>query len=234
MKKMLVCSALAFIFVLGAGYAEDAVEKSSVKLESENAKIGYSIGIRIGQDLSDIKEMIDLEAFMAAIKDVMAEKEPAMTDEAMRDVLMNVQQKMQAAKEAKDAKEAEENLAKGNAFLEENKKQEGVKVTESGLQYKVLKEGDGPKPTAEDTVKVHYKGTFIDGETFDSSYDRGAPAEFKASGLIPGWVEALQMMPVGSKWQLVIPPDLGYGSRGGRIPANSVLVFEMELIEIVK
>ena len=139
-----------------------------------------------------------------------------------------------AARKVRTDAEGGENLAKGKAYLEANAKKEGVKVTESGLQYKILTEGDGAKPTAEDTIKVHYKGTFIDGETFDSSYDRGEPAEFKAGGLIKGWVEALQMMPVGSKWELVIPSDLAYGSGGGRIPANSVLVFEMELLDIVK
>jgi FKBP-type peptidyl-prolyl cis-trans isomerase len=126
--------------------------------------------------------------------------------------------------------------AEGDAFLAENAKKEGVKSTPSGLQYKVLTEGDGAMPAATDTVKVHYTGTFIDGKKFDSSVDRGEPATFGVDQVIPGWTEALQLMKVGSKWQLAIPSDLAYGpqGRGAQMPPNSVLLFDVELIEIVK
>lgn len=135
----------------------------------------------------------------------------------------------------KQQEAAEENKKKGSEYLEKNKSAEGVKVTASGLQYKVEKEGDGKTPVKTDTVKAHYKGTLVDGTQFDSSYDRGQPAEFPVQGVIPGWSEALQMMKVGSKYKLFVPPELAYGASGRPgIPANSVLVFEVELIDIVK
>jgi FKBP-type peptidyl-prolyl cis-trans isomerase len=136
---------------------------------------------------------------------------------------------------AKKAKEAAENLAVGTAFLEENKAKEGVKVTPSGLQYKVIQEGTGNTPTADDRVKTHYRGTLIDGTEFDSSYKRNRPAEFPVKGVIKGWTEALQLMKEGGKWELYIPANLAYGERGRpNIPANSTLIFEIELLEIDK
>ena len=131
--------------------------------------------------------------------------------------------------------QGEVNLAKGKAFLEANANEEGVQVTESGLQYKVIEEGTGDKPVATDTVKVHYCGTLIDGEKFDSSYDRGTPAQFPVNGVIQGWVEALQLMGEGAKWKLFIPPELAYGARGagGVIGPNAALIFDVELIAIV-
>lgn len=129
----------------------------------------------------------------------------------------------------------QQNLEAGNAFLEKNKTREGVQTTASGLQYEIMKEGTGPKPLATDNVKVHYHGTTIDGKVFDSSVDRGEPAEFPVGGVIPGWVEALQLMPVGSKWKIYLPASLGYGERGagGNIQPNSTLIFEVELLEIL-
>ncbi|MCB1589512.1 MAG: FKBP-type peptidyl-prolyl cis-trans isomerase, partial [Xanthomonadales bacterium] len=131
-------------------------------------------------------------------------------------------------------KMAEENKSKGAAFLAENKGKSGIKTTESGLQYQVLRQGNGAKPDANDRVKVHYLGTLIDGTKFDSSYDRETPAEFPLNGVIAGWTEGLQLMPVGSKYKLFIPGDLGYGENGsGPIPPNSTLIFEVELLEIL-
>jgi hypothetical protein len=129
-----------------------------------------------------------------------------------------------------------ENAKESEKFLEENKKKEGVKTTESGLQYKVLREGDGISPKPEDSVTVNYRGTFIDGQEFDSSYAKGEPIKVKVDGVIKGWTEALQMMKTGSKWELFVPPELAYGRRGmpGRIPPNKVLVFDMELLAVEK
>jgi FKBP-type peptidyl-prolyl cis-trans isomerase len=142
---------------------------------------------------------------------------------------------MKTKQAAKQAKEASEGLAKGNAYLAANRTKEGVIVLPSGLQYKVITEGTGNTPVATDKVKTHYRGTLIDGTEFDSSYKRGTPAEFPVTGVIKGWVEALQLMKEGGKWELYIPANLAYGSRARpTIPANSALVFEIELIEIVK
>jgi len=153
----------------------------------------------------------------------------------MKQVYTAWQQKMRAKMAAKQAKEAAENLAAGTAFLEANKAKEGVKVLPSGLQYKVVKEGTGNTPTADDKVKTHYRGTLIDGTEFDSSYKRNQPAEFGVTKVIKGWTEALQLMKVGGKWELYIPANLAYGQRGRpSIPANSTLIFEIELLEIVK
>ena len=145
---------------------------------------------------------------------------------------MEAQQKMMAEQQKKD----EASQAEGKAFLAENGKKAGVVTTATGLQYAVLKAGTGPKPTADQTVKVHYKGTLINGKQFDSSYDRGEPAQFPVNQVIPGWTEALQLMPVGSHWKLWIPSDLAYGPQGAGsdIPGNSTLVFEVELLEIAK
>jgi len=144
---------------------------------------------------------------------------------------MKMQEKMQAEK----GKLGAENIVKGKAFLEANSKKEGVKVTESGLQYRVLKEGDGAMPKNSDTIEAHYHGTLIDGTVFDSSYDRGTPASFPVNGVIKGWTEALQMMKTGSIWELVIPSELAYGANprpGGKIGPNEVLVFKVELLAI--
>jgi FKBP-type peptidyl-prolyl cis-trans isomerase len=137
-----------------------------------------------------------------------------------------------AAMQASIKEKAQKNLADGEKFLTENKTKEGVKTTESGLQYKVLEAGEGPSPKAGDTVTVHYRGTFVDGTEFDSSYQRGEPATFPLTGVIPGWTEALQLMKKGSKWMLFIPSELAYGERGAgnRIPPNSTLIFEVELL----
>jgi FKBP-type peptidyl-prolyl cis-trans isomerase len=144
------------------------------------------------------------------------------------------QKKMQQKQAAAKAKVASENLAKGKAFLEANKTKEGVKVTDSGLQYKVIEEGTGESPTASDKVRVHYRGRLVNGQEFDSSYKRGKPAEFPVTGVIKGWTEALQLMKEGAKWELYIPPELAYGTqdRPG-LPGNSTLIFEVELLDVL-
>lgn len=205
--------------------------EKKVKLDNDQARAGYAIGQQIGGNLKAQNIEVDPKALAASLEDVMSGKPSRMTQEEINQALMKLQENMQKKQQA----EADKNLEEGKKFLEKNKNEPGFTVTPSGLQIKIETQGTGPKPTADDTVRVHYKGTLVDGKEFDSSYNRGQPAEFPVRGVIPGWTEALQMMPVGSKAKLVIPPDLAYGAsaRPG-IPANSVLVFDVELLDIVK
>ncbi len=203
----------------------------SKKLDNDKKKASYAIGQQIGQNLKNQNIEVDADALAMAITDATGGKESKLTKEQIQEAMG----KLQEATMKKQTEIAEENKKKGAEFLEKNKTAEGVKVTKSGLQYKVVTEGTGKVPTKDDVIKAHYKGTLTTGEQFDSSYERGQPAEFPVGGVIPGWTEALQMMKVGSKFQLWIPADLAYGpaARPG-IPANSVLAFEVELLDIVK
>jgi len=173
---------------------------------------------------------------MRGLKDALSGAKPLMSDEEIDAMRRKYRAEMQRKRAAAMERAAQENAERGAAFLAENKAKPGVVTLQSGLQYKILKAGEGPKPTAKDTVECHYRGTLIDGKEFDSSYRRGAPATFPLAGVIPGWREALQHMPVGSKWQLVIPPQLAYGARGAGhdIGPNATLVFEVELLAIKK
>src|SRR5690606_5329496 len=170
------------------------------------------------------------------IRSTLAGEEPAMSQEEMMAVQQAFAQRLQTKRAAEMQAAAEANKAEGEAFLAANKGKPGVSATDSGLQYQVIEAGDGPKPAATDTVKVHYTGTLLDGTKFDSSVDRGEPAQFALNAVIPGWTEALQLMPVGAKYKLWIPSELGYGDRGtpGPIGPNQTLVFDVELIEIVQ
>jgi FKBP-type peptidyl-prolyl cis-trans isomerase FklB len=156
-----------------------------------------------------------------------------MTSEEIRATITSLQQRLMAAQQKGLKEQAAKNLSQSKTFLAENGKKEGIKTLPSGLEYKVVTEGSGKMPKETDTVIVHYKGTLIDGTEFDSSYKRNQPATFQVKGVIKGWTEALQLMKAGSKWQLFIPPDLGYGERGaGPVPPNSALIFEVELLSI--
>jgi FKBP-type peptidyl-prolyl cis-trans isomerase FklB len=156
-----------------------------------------------------------------------------MTSEEIHATITSLQQRLMAAQQKALKEQAEKNLSESKAFLAENGKKEGIKTLPSGLQYKVLAESSGKMPKTDDTVTVHYRGTFIDGSEFDSSYKRGQPATFRVDGVIRGWTEALKLMKEGSKWQLFVPPELGYGERSmGPIPPNSTLIFEVELLTI--
>ncbi len=200
-------------------------------LKSPKGQYSYAIGVQIAKNLKDQKIDLDTKAFAAAVKDVTSGKEPQLTDEVRVAALRTMSEGLRA----KDSEAAVNNLNKGTAYLAENKAKPGVKTTDSGLQYEVLTEGSGPKPKASDTVEVHYRGTLLDGKEFDSSYSRNQPAQFPVKGVIPGWTEALQLMKTGSKYKLTIPANLAYGERGNpSIPGNSVLVFEVELLKIVK
>ena len=192
-------------------------------------KFSYAIGLGIGQNLLSMgAQGINVEDFAQAIADVLNRNELAMSHNEAREIVnkyfMELEEKMNA-----------ENIAKGKAFLEENAKREGIITLPSGLQYQVITEGNGKKPSATDRVKCHYEGTLIDGTLFDSSIKRGQPAVFGVNQVIKGWVEALQLMSEGSKWRLFIPSELGYGAQqaGEMIPPHSTLIFEVELIEVL-
>src|SRR2546423_10438955 len=203
-------------------------QDKSTQLKDQKDKVSYSIGLQIGFNLSRQKVDINPDILAVGIKDALARK-PQLNPDQIKEVMTNFEKDM----EQKQKEAGEKNKTEGAKFLEENKKKEGVKTAASGLQYKVLKEGNGAQPKATDTVTVNYRGTLINGTEFDSSYKRGQPATFPVNGVIKGWTEALQLMKVGSKYQLFIPSNLAYGERsvGPDIGANSTLLFEVELLD---
>ena len=218
--------------------APAAEAKKEVVLDSIENQVTYIVGYNMAKQAQANGVEFKQEVMAAAIEDVLSDKEPRIAKEEQQKIMMSFQEQQQAKRQAEQAKVAEENTAKSQAFLEENGKKDGVITTESGLQYKVLTEGaeDGAKPAATDTVKVHYHGTLIDGTVFDSSVDRGEPVSFPVNGVIKGWIEGLQLMSEGDKFELYIPSDLAYGSggTGGKIGPNEALVFQVELLEVVK
>ncbi len=228
MKRKILAAALGLCLTLP--FTAQSADKAKDKLETFEDKLSYSVGTAMGASLAQIKDEVALEVVLQGIRDKFDGKELLITQEEAQQVQQQFMVKMQE----KEVKRQEELTAKGLALLEENKKKKGVTVTESGLQYEVIKKGNGPKPTAEDTVTVDYVGMFADGTTFDSSVERGEPASFAAGQVIPGWTETLLLMPVGSKFKIVIPPSIGYGEQGAPpvIPPNAVLVFEVELHSI--
>lgn len=201
-----------------------AADKKPATLEE---RVSYGIGLNIGRDFKDKGFEVKPDLLAQGIRDVLAGGELLMTDDEVRQTIMELQQVLQE-------KLAARNKAEGDAFLAANAKKDGVKVTDSGLQYRVIKEGTGATPKADSTVKVNYRGTLVDGTEFDSSYKRGQPATFQLNKVIPGWTEGLQLMKAGGKYEFVLPPDLAYGERGAGqvIGPNSVLVFEVELLEV--
>lgn len=234
MRKSVIYFVGMFLLIVGISCQQNG-GVPNVKLETPADSAGYAIGILVG---TNNKEQIgnapgggdiNLDAMVAgfakAALDDSVEMTPEEADQIVREFFTSAGELA-----------GQENLEAGNAFLEQNKERPDVKVTESGLQYEVLQEGNGPVPKAEDRVRVHYHGTLIDGTVFDSSVDRGEPAVFGVGQVIPGWTEALKMMPVGSKWKIYLPSDLAYGDRGagGDIGPNETLIFEVELLEIVE
>jgi len=210
--------------------------EKAIKLDTQTNKASYSIGLQFGSQIAKIKDMVNEEAIIKGFNDSLAGKDPQLTPEEMQTAMQAFQKTMAEKQKAKQMELAKTGKAEGDKFLLENKAKEGIKVTESGLQYKVLTEGKGATPAATDTVVTHYTGTTIDGKVFDSSVKRNAPATFPVNGVIKGWTEALQLMKVGAKWQLFIPSELAYGERGAgaNIGPNQVLIFEIELLEIKK
>jgi FKBP-type peptidyl-prolyl cis-trans isomerase FklB len=213
------------------------VAKKSVvlTLKTQKDKASYAIGLNIGKSMHKDSVDVDTSILLRGLKDGLAGSKPLLTDDEARAAMVTLQTDLRKKQEEKILVQGEANKKEGEAFLAENKTKDGVVTLPSGLQYKILKEGTGPKPTAADTVVCNYKGTLLDNTEFDSSYKRGQPATFPVGGVIKGWTEALQLMPVGSKWQLFIPSELGYGARGGPgggIGPNATLVFEVELMSI--
>jgi FKBP-type peptidyl-prolyl cis-trans isomerase FklB len=203
-------------------------------LTTDEQKGSYAVGLNIGNSIKEQPVSIDIPSLLRGIKDGASGTTPALTEAELDAALKFMQAQAKEKQEAALQKEGDANLKEGEAFLAANKTKDGVVTTASGLQYKIITAGAGPKPAKDDTVVCNYRGTLINGNEFDSSYRRGKPAEFQVGGVIPGWTEALQMMPVGSKWQLFIPPDLAYGPRGagGVIGPNQTLIFEVELMSI--
>lgn len=229
--KNLLPAAMVFGLLAGVGLADDKETDSPFK--NNNDKASYSIGLNIGASILEDELGLNLDLLMLGIRDGIADK-AKLSDEEIREVMTAFQDEIEIKARDRQAKLAETNKKAGEAFLADNKKKEGVKTLESGLQYKVIKSGDGASPKVTDTVTTNYRGTLIDGTEFDSSYERGMPATFPVGGVIRGWTEALQKMKVGDKWMLYIPSQLAYGpeGRGGVIGPNATLVFEIELLGI--
>ena len=205
------------------------------ELVNDEQRTSYALGLDIAGNLQQAGAEIEFDALLQGLKDGMAGADSLMTQDECRETMQAFQQKTRAAAMEKQQAQSKAARTEGEAFLTQNRDAEGVKVTESGLQYLVLVAGDGPKPKVTETVKVHYHGTLIDGTVFDSSVDRGQPTTFPLNRVISGWTEGLQLMPVGSKYKFFIPSQLAYGERSPspKIPAGSTLIFEVELLEIV-
>lgn len=224
MKTRYLPALLACLFMVSA-HAQD-----KVKLNTDKQKFSYAVGLQVGQSL--LRQGIDLdpEAFSLAVKDVVTGQQPRLSMDELKQVLQTEQKHLLA----KQAEEAKKNAAAGRKFLAENKKKEGVVETPSGLQYKILKKGNGKQPTKDSTVTVNYRGTLIDGREFDSSARHGKPATLQVNKVIKGWQEVLPMMHVGSKWRIFVPPQLAYGNRGAGqvIGPDETLVFDIELLKV--
>ncbi len=234
MRKSVIYFIGLFLLIVGVSCQQNG-GVSDVKLETPADSAGYAIGILVGNNNKEQVSNapggadISIDAMVAGFAKAARGEETDLTPEEADRI---VREFFTSAGE----REGQLNLEAGNAFLQQNKERPEVKVTESGMQYEVLQEGDGPIPDADDRVRVHYHGTLIDGTVFDSSVERGEPAVFGVTQVIPGWTEALQMMPAGSKWKIYLPSDLAYGERGagGDIGPNETLIFEVELLEIVE
>lgn len=232
MNRLAALVALA-VLVAGCEKAPEAKKDEAVEITTKEQKLSYIFGQNIGGQFKAEGMDVDVTAFSAGVEDALSDAEPRLAQDDVIAVLESFQQEQIAEREAENSALADKNKAEGDAFLAENGKKEGVVTLESGLQYKIIEEGEGPSPGAEDTVEVHYTGTLIDGTEFDSSHRRGVPATFGVNQVIPGWTEALQLMKEGAKWQLVIPPGLAYGpgGTGGPIGPNQTLIFEVELLK---
>ncbi len=228
---MVAIAALAAGYFIGSSM-NGVKSENQVSLKDQNDSLNYFLGLNMGYSLEQAPWEVDAALVSSGITQVLDDS--SMYNQITADAIfrqLNMQLSEKVAKKSEN--DALENLEKGASFLEENGKKEGVTTTESGLQYEVITQGDGPKPSDTSNVTVHYEGTLINGEVFDSSYDNGEPVSFNLNGVIPGWTEGLQLMPVGSTYKLYIPSNLGYGPKEtGPIPGNSVLIFKVELISI--
>ena len=249
MKKWTMTAACVVALAAGVAYTQQPAQKAAPagKLATVAGKASYGIGLNIGENLKEIQDgggELDTNLIIQGLQDALAGKDPAVPMEEIQAALQQFDREMtQKQAEARinanpELKAlADKSKKEGQDYLAKNKTKQGVKTTQSGLQYEVLEEGDGKSPTPQDLVTVHYEGKLLDGTTFDSSYQRGQPARFPVQGVIPGWTEALKMMKTGGKWRLHIPPDLAYGltpPQGSQIPPNAVLVFDVELLEVAQ
>lgn len=248
MKWYYVPTVLGMVLFAGLANAEEkvapadtaatpAVQASgSEELKTEGQKFSYAMGLSLGKYFKDLEEKFDLNMIQKGIQAGYSDAKPLLDEDQTRQIQENFAKRQHDKQIQKLVVQVQKNRKAADAFLAANKAKEGVKTLESGLQYKVIKEGKGAKPTSEDTVKVHYKGRTIDGKEFDSSYKRNEPAEFQVKQVIPGWQEAMQQMSVGSVYEIYLPPDLAYGDQGAPpvIEPGSLIIFEVELLDVVK
>ena len=233
LNKIIIFLVFAVIFS-----SADAYSQKPIQLKTHNDSIAYSLGLNLGQYVYNniLKDSLDFnkDILFEGVRNGLYKQNQILSDQEMQTNLQNFQQEQMKLQQNKAKETADKNKADGQKFLDNNKKADGVKVTPSGLQYKVIKEGTGKKPTTENIVKVHYTGKLINGQVFDSSVERGEPIEFPVTGVIKGWTEGLQLMSEGSRYMFYIPSDLGYGDRGAppTIEPGSTLIFEVELLEV--
>jgi len=227
--KRTIIALLVILFIISITSAQ-----KKAKPKTDKSKISYSIGVSVAKNLKSDGIELDQAQFIQGIKDELNNSKLQMSEEEIKEAITMLQKNLGEKMMKKRQAEAEKNKKEGEAFLNENRKKADVVTLPSGLQYKVITNGNGPKPTADQTVQCHYIGTFIDGTEFDNSYKRGKPAEFPLKQVIKGWSEILQLMPVGSKWQVFIPSELAYGEKGAGsvIGPNETLIFEIELLSI--
>lgn len=236
--RIVVVAALCLAFAA----CEQGAGGGSAELKTELDSVSYAVGLNLGMQALKDSIILSGDALSAGLRDAADTTKAKLNQTQLQQVMMNFQQKLMAKQQAKaqegqkaDSVDAIKNQAEGEKFLADNKSKEGVVTLPSGLQYKVIKEGTGAQPTTTDSVVVHYTGKLINGKVFDSSVERKAPATFTLNSVIPGWTEALQLMKVGSKWQVYIPANLAYGpAKQGDIPGNSMLIFDVELLDIKK
>ncbi|MFO7734911.1 MAG: FKBP-type peptidyl-prolyl cis-trans isomerase [bacterium] len=242
MKKIVISTLILTFIVFSAcedmkKASQDSGHKSVTKkdLEEDASKESYAMGLDMASNFKQRGFEVKPEFFIAGFKTAWEDGEALLDDEEKKAAMMNMQTRMMQKMQQEMSQKAAGNKEEGKKFLEENKKKDGVKETESGLQYKVEKKGKGPKPSAEDTVEVHYRGTFIDGTEFDSSHSRGEPVTFPLNKVIPGWTEGLQLMSEGAKYKFFVPSDLAYGDRGNqKVDPGKTLIFDVELLDIKK
>jgi len=218
---------LLLILATGSVFAQD--------VQSEKGKLSYAVGWDIGADIARRGAEFDVDSVIAAIRDVVAEKEPKVSPEEMRALLTALQEKVRAEQVEAFKKLAEENQAASDKFLAANKNKTGIVTLQSGVQYRIIEEGDGPRPGLDSKVSVHYRGSKLDGHEFDSSFARGTPEEFTVNSVLKGWQEVLPLMKVGSTWQIFVPPELAFGARGNPpVGPNEALMFDLKLVEILE
>ena len=234
MKRAVICLIVLVILLPFLSLATDQDKDTVARLDSFAQKISYVLGQEIGNSFKEAPVEIDLDIFMQGINDSLKDRESPLDADETNQIKQEFSRQVQENRQKQMAALSEKNREDGAAFLAANKNKEGVVTTDSGLQYKVLTQGEGPKPKENDRVTVHYSGTLLDGTEFDSSYKREKPATFQVNGVIRGWTEALQLMSVGSKYRLFIPADLAYGQRGAgqKIGPNTMLIFDVELLSI--